>query len=128
MEELRHELRGSDRFSALNFTNCDYQFEIEENARKLYAFITPWGIYRYKRMVMGTSPAGSEIQKRMHKTVRNCCNIVHTKMASLFMESVNSMTSAQLRFCVHCRRKELLCVQINVTWDSLKSNGLDMYS
>ena len=43
-----HELRGSDRFSSLDFTNCYYQ--LEENARKLYAFRTPWGIYRYKRM------------------------------------------------------------------------------
>ena len=37
VEELRHELRGSDRFSSPDFTNCYYQFEIEQNARKLYA-------------------------------------------------------------------------------------------
>ena len=59
--ELRHMLLGSDRFSKLDMTNCYYQFEIEESARKLYAFRTPWGIYRYKRMVMGTSPASSEV-------------------------------------------------------------------
>ena len=64
VEELRHELRVSNRFSSLDSTDCYYQFEIEENARKLYAFRTPWGTYRYKRMVMGTSPASSEIQKR----------------------------------------------------------------
>ena len=27
VEELRHELRGSDRFSSLSFTNCYYQFK-----------------------------------------------------------------------------------------------------
>ena len=43
-EELRHKLRGSDRFSTLDMTNCYYQFEIEEKARKLFAFRTPWGI------------------------------------------------------------------------------------
>ena len=79
LEELRHQLRGNDRFSSLDFTNCYYQFEIEENARKLYAFRTPWGIYRYKRMVMGTSPASSEIQKRIRETVLNCRNVVHIK-------------------------------------------------
>ena len=46
--ELRHKLLGSDRFTKLDMTNCYYQFEIEEPARKLYAFRTPWGIYRYK--------------------------------------------------------------------------------
>ena len=45
VEELRHELRGSNRFPSLDFTNCYYQFEIEENARKLYAFRTLWSIY-----------------------------------------------------------------------------------
>ena len=79
VEELRHELRGSDKFSSLDFTNCYYQFEIKENARKLYAFRTPWGIYKYKRMVMRTSPTSSEIQKRICETVRNCHSIVHIK-------------------------------------------------
>ena len=53
-------------------TNCYYQFEIEKEARKLYAFRTPWGIYRYKRMVMGTSPASSEVQKRIRSIINKC--------------------------------------------------------
>ena len=81
VEELRHELRGSDRFPSLHFKNCYYQFEIEENAKKLYAFRTLWGTYRYKRMVMGTSPASSEIQKRLYETaVKSSIS----KMTSLF--------------------------------------------
>ena len=44
IEELRHDLSGSDRFSVLDLTNCYHQFEIEQKARKLYAFRTPWGI------------------------------------------------------------------------------------
>ena len=70
--ELRHQLLGSDRFSKLDMTNCYYQFEIEESARKLYAFRTPWGIYRYKRMVMGTSPASSEVQKKIREILKSC--------------------------------------------------------
>ena len=78
-DELRHSLKGNDRFSTLDMTNCYYQFEIEEDARKLYAFRTPWGIYRYKRMVMGTSPASSEIQKRIRELIRKCDNAIHIK-------------------------------------------------
>ena len=78
-EELRHELKGSDRFTKLDMTNCYHQFEIEEQARKLYSFRTPWGIYRYKRMVMGTSPASSEIQKRIRQIVGKCRNAIHIK-------------------------------------------------
>ena len=68
-EELRHQLNGSDRFSTLDMTNCYHQFVIEEGARKLFSFRTPWGTFRYKRMVMGTSPASSEIQKRIRAVI-----------------------------------------------------------
>ena len=78
-DELRHSLKGSDRFSTLDMTNCYYQFEIEECARKLYAFRSPWGIFRYKRMVMGTSPASSEIQKRIREIICKCENAIHIK-------------------------------------------------
>lgn len=76
-EELRHKLSGSDRFSTLDMTNCYYQFEIEKSARKLYAFRTPWGIYQYKRIVMGTSTASSEIQKCIREAIKNCSNAIH---------------------------------------------------
>ena len=75
--ELRHKLRGADRFSKLDMTNCYYQFEIEESARKLYTFRTPWGIYRYKRMVMGTSPASSEVLKKIMEMIQKCPNTIH---------------------------------------------------
>ena len=78
-DELRHDLLGSNRFSTLDMTNCFHQFEIEEEARKLYAFRTPWGIFRYKRMVMGTSPASSEIQKRIRSIIKDLPNAIHIK-------------------------------------------------
>ena len=79
IEELRHKLKGSDLFSTIDMTNCYYQFEIEEEARKLYAFRSPWGIYRYKRMVMGTSPASSEVQKRIRSIINKCDGAIHIK-------------------------------------------------
>ena len=65
VEELRHELDGSDRFSVIDVVNCFNQFEIVKSARKLFSFFTPWGIMRFKRMVPGCCPASSEIQKKI---------------------------------------------------------------
>ena len=76
-DELRHKLKGSDRFSTLDMTNCYYQFQIEKDARKLFAFRIPWGIFRYKQMVMGTSPASSEVQKRIREIINKCPNAIH---------------------------------------------------
>lgn len=78
-EELRHSLKGSNRFSVIDITNCYHQFEIEPNARKLFTFRTPWGIFRYKRMVQGTSPASSEIQKKIRETIKKCHNAINIK-------------------------------------------------
>ena len=77
--ELRHKLRRCDRLSMFDIRNCYHKFEIEEEARKLSAFSTPWGIFRYKSMVMGTSPASSEIKKRIREMIKNCPNSLDIK-------------------------------------------------
>lgn len=78
-EMLQHQLKGSDRFTTLGMTNCYLQFEIDEDARKLFVFHTPWGIFQYKHMVTGISPASSEIQKKIRELTENCTNAVHIK-------------------------------------------------
>jgi len=76
-------------------TNCYHQFEIEGKARKLYAFHTPWGIFQYKRMVMGTSPASSEIQKKIRELSKIARMLSTSKMTSLSMGKDNNMISAR---------------------------------
>ena len=78
-EELRHKLSGCDHFSMLDIRSCYHQFEIEEEARKLFAFRSPWGIFCYKRMVMRTSPVSSEIQKCIREMIKDCSNSLNIK-------------------------------------------------
>ena len=104
-----------DSFSSLNFINCYNQFEIEENARRLYAFRTSWDIYRYKRMVMGTSPASSEIQKRFCETVQNCLNIIHIKDDIIVHGVGQQHDQCLIEVLCTLQEKELFCVLINVT-------------
>ena len=44
-EELRHQLKGSNRFSTLDMVHSFHQFELEEEARKLFTFRAPGGLY-----------------------------------------------------------------------------------
>ena len=78
-EELQHKLLGSERFSTIDMTQCFHQYEIEEEARKLFTFKTPWGLYRYHRLVMGNSPASSECHRRVCKVLQGCKGIVQIK-------------------------------------------------
>ena len=78
-DELQHKLAGSNRFSILDIANCFHQFEIELVARKLFTFHSPWEIFRYKRMVICTSTASSEIKKCIRETISTCKNAVNIK-------------------------------------------------
>ena len=78
-DELRHDMKGSDTFSKLDMVHSFHQFELEESARKLFAFRTPWGLYRFKRLVMGNSPASSECHKRVREVVAGLPGVLQIK-------------------------------------------------
>ena len=78
-EELRHKLKGSNRFSTLDMVHSFHQFELEEKARKLFTFRAPDGLYRYKRMVMGNNPASSEAHRRVKTVVASCAGVCQIK-------------------------------------------------
>lgn len=59
--------------------DCFHQFEIDSEAKKLFTFRVPRGMFRFKRMVMGTSPASSEIQKKVRETIAGCKNARNIK-------------------------------------------------
>ena len=40
--ELRHEFRGSDRYSVLDLNHAFHQFGMTEESKKLFVFYTPW--------------------------------------------------------------------------------------
>ena len=106
-EELRHTLRGSERFSTLDMKHCFHQFEIEEEAQKLITFRTSWGLFRYTRMVMGNSPASSECHRRVRTVLQGCEGVAQIKddvlvfgmevLSSLF---VNCFTFKVVNICV----------------------------
>ena len=78
-EELRHKLRGSDTFSTVDMVHSFHQFVLEPEARKLFTFRGPGGLYRYKRLVMGNSPASSEAHKRVKMVVAGCEGVCQIK-------------------------------------------------
>ena len=76
---MRHKLKGSDRFSVIDITNCYHQFPLEEDAKKLYCFRTPEGIFRHETLVQGTSPASGEAQKKIRELIKPCTNALNIK-------------------------------------------------
>ena len=63
--ELRHNFRGSDRFSCLDMNHAFHQFPLCEESKKLFVFYTPKGLYMYNTLVMGIAPASSECHENI---------------------------------------------------------------
>ena len=78
-EELRHKLKGSTHFSTLDMVHSFHQFVLEKEARKLFTFRAPGGLYRYKRLVMGNSLASSEAHRRIKMVLTGCEGMVQIK-------------------------------------------------
>ncbi len=78
-EELRHNLTGSDKYSSLDMIHSFHQFVLEEEARKLFCFRAPGGLFRFKRLCMGSSPASSEAHRRIKKVVAGLDGVLQIK-------------------------------------------------
>ena len=60
-------------------THCFHPFFIEEGDRKLFTFRTPWGLYRYKWMLMGNSPASAYCHKRVRQMMEEIPGVLQIK-------------------------------------------------
>jgi hypothetical protein len=70
-QELRHEFRGSDRFSIVDFKHAFHQFPMDEKSRNLFTFHTPWGLHRLNTLVMGTHSGSSKLQERVRVIMKD---------------------------------------------------------
>ena len=48
-------------------------------ARQLFVFTTPFGLYRFKRLVMGTPPASAECHSKLAQVLKGLEGIVQIK-------------------------------------------------
>ena len=77
--ELRHEFRGSDRFSQLDMNHSFHQFEMTESSKDLYKFWTPRGLYRFETLVMGVSSGSSECHEKLRGILEGLDGVVQIK-------------------------------------------------
>ena len=64
-EDFRHNLKGSDRFSALDCRDSFFHFLLDEVSQDLFKFHGIDGVYCFKVLVMGTPTASGECHTAM---------------------------------------------------------------
>ena len=78
-EQLRHEFRGSDRFTMLDLNHAFHQMELDEESSKMFVFTTPFGLFRFKRLVQGISPASAECHQKLKNVLSGIDGVVQIK-------------------------------------------------
>ena len=78
-EQLRHSFGDSDRFSTIDCNHAFFQFEMDAETQELFYSITPFGIYKWKRMVMGAPPASGECHSNMGVIIQGLQGVVQIK-------------------------------------------------
>ena len=60
VNQLRHQLNGATRFTKLDLRHAFHQIKLANKSRGLTTFYTHMRLFRFKRLVMGASPASQE--------------------------------------------------------------------
>ncbi|XP_011879086.1 PREDICTED: uncharacterized protein K02A2.6-like [Vollenhovia emeryi] len=65
VDETLGRLAGAKIFTKLDACSGYYQIELNENSRRLTAFITPFGRFQFNRLPMGLTSAGEHFQRKI---------------------------------------------------------------
>lgn len=74
IDELFAQLGSATYFSRLDFKNGFHQCEIHPDSRAITTFISPWGLFRYKRLLFGVNCAPEMFQKIVEQILVGCKN------------------------------------------------------
>ncbi|XP_011688266.1 PREDICTED: uncharacterized protein K02A2.6-like [Wasmannia auropunctata] len=70
IDEIFTCLKEGDYYSELDLTHCYMQFLVDKDSRHLLTIITHKGLFRYKNIPEGVSPAPADVQRKMDECLR----------------------------------------------------------
>lgn len=77
IDGLFSRLGNATYFTQLDLKNGFHQCELDPSCRHITTFITPWGMYRYKRLIFGVNCAPELFQKLLEQLLSGCHNVVN---------------------------------------------------
>ena len=77
MDEALESVNGSTVFSKLDFRMGFHQVELAEESRDLTTFVTPDGLFRYKRLSFGVNSAPEKFQHIVREVLAGCDGVLN---------------------------------------------------
>ena len=78
-KQRRHKFLGSDCYSTLDMNHVFHQLELTDSSKDLFKFTTPYGLFWFKRLVMGAHAASAECHAKLSKILEGLEGAVQIK-------------------------------------------------
>ena len=76
IDDIFTKLQGGITFSELDLKHAYMQFPVDDSSSKLLTIITHKGLFRYKKIPEGVSPAPSDVQRKMDECLRGIDGVI----------------------------------------------------
>jgi hypothetical protein len=77
LEQVFSSVRNAKFFSKLDLTWGFWNLQLDEASSKLCTFCTPWGVFRYRRLPFGVSPAPEVFHRVLADVLRDIPGVIH---------------------------------------------------
>ena len=78
-DQLRHNMKDSDRYTVVDMNHSFHQFPMDKESQQLFVFTTPFGLFRFVMLVMGTPAASGECHKKIGEIVKGLEGVIQIK-------------------------------------------------
>ncbi|XP_060650951.1 uncharacterized protein K02A2.6-like [Drosophila nasuta] len=120
-ESFMTKLKGARFFSRLDLKDAYHQLELDEDSREITTFITPMGLFRYKRLMFGVNSAPEIFQRHLEQLLvdfRNVMNYIDDVI--IFGESQEEHDKTVRDVCKVFRENNVLLNDQKCVWKSKK--------
>lgn len=76
VDEIKHKLSGAKYFSKLDLKSAFHHLKLGKRSRELTTFLSPKGMYRYKRLVFGVNCAPEVFQREMERVLQGIDGVI----------------------------------------------------
>lgn len=97
-ENLMPRLQGALMFTKLDLKSGFHQCMLDTQSRTLTTFVTPWGRFRYKRLVFGVTCAPEIFQRVMTDILIDCRNTI------IFIDDILVYASSEKEHNEHLKK------------------------
>lgn len=92
VDEIKVSLHGAKFFTKLDLTSAFHHLKLSEAASQMTTFMSPAGMYRFKRLVFGVNCAPEIFQREMEKVLRGIESIIiYIDDVLIFAESIEEL-------------------------------------